>query len=118
MTGKARLGTRVTAFFAVAGGLAYAAALVVALLTGCSPTLEGAVTLRVARAPETPRDASVTIDEQYVGPLGLVAARGVRLPVGRHRVTIEKPGYFPYDELVTADRDDIALEVRLDRVPD
>ena len=35
-----------------------------------------------------PRDASVSIDEEYIGPLGIVAARGVRLPVGEHRITV------------------------------
>jgi hypothetical protein len=60
----------------------------------------------------------VVIDEQYVGTLGVVAARGVRLPIGEHRITVEKEGYFPYDELVTADRDDIELKVELQAIPD
>ena len=69
-------------------------------------------------AKPTPRDASVIIDEQYIGPLGYVAAHGVRLPVGEHRISVEKNGYFPFDELVRADRDDISLRVKLEPVPD
>jgi hypothetical protein len=42
----------------------------------------------------------------------------VRLPIGRHRITVEKEGYFPFDRLVTADRDDILLDVKLEPVPD
>jgi hypothetical protein len=77
-----------------------------------------AVRLSVERVDPTPRDASVYIDEQFVGFLGVVAARGVRLPEGKHRVTVEKAGYFPWDELVVSDRTPITLKVELRRVPD
>jgi len=86
----------------------------------CGPSLTGsaAVTLKMQRSKETPRNASVSIDEQYLGPLNVVASHGVRLPVGTHSITVEKEGYFPFDRLVTADRDDILLDVVLERVPD
>jgi hypothetical protein len=78
-----------------------------------------AVTLKLARSAQTPKNASVSIDETYIGPLGFVGASGgVRLPVGTHRITVEKDGYFPFDRLVTADRDDIRLEVKLEPIPD
>ena len=88
--------------------------------SACGPSLTGkaAVTLKMQRSPETPKNASVSIDEQYIGPLSIVAAHGVRLPVGTHRITVEKDGYFPYDQLVTADREDIRLVVKLVPVPD
>lgn len=65
-------------------------------------------------------DAVVTIDDQVLGPAKAVEKRGVALPPGRHRVTIEKPGYFPHDELVQVKEGDppIRLDVRMDRVPD
>lgn len=116
--GRPKTGTVVTAWLAVGGTLAFVAALALALVTGCGPSVTPAVTLRVVRSPTTPKDASVTIDEQYVGPLNVVAARGVRLPLGEHRISIEKSGYFPYDTLVTSDRDDITLKVELQPVPD
>jgi hypothetical protein len=49
-----------------------------------------------------PADAVVTIDEERVGPLAVVEARGVALPEGRHQVTVEAPGFFPWDRLVEA----------------
>ncbi|HVR18992.1 MAG TPA: PEGA domain-containing protein [Polyangiaceae bacterium] len=95
--------------------------LVLALVaSACGPSITGqaAVSLKVQRAPQTPKNASVSIDENYIGPLSIVAAHGVRLPVGTHRITVEKDGYFPFDRLVTADRDDILLTVTLDPIPD
>ncbi len=82
----------------------------------CTP--QRAVSLKVAVAPRTPSDASVTIDEQFVGLLGYVAARGVRLPAGEHRITVEREGYFPWDRIVVSDRQEIHLEVVLVRIPD
>jgi hypothetical protein len=102
---------------ALLGAIAYALAVLVAL-TGCGPSVTPAVTMRMQRTATSPKDASVVIDEQYVGTLAVVAARGVRLPIGEHRITVEKEGYFPYDELVTADRDDIELKVELQPIPD
>jgi hypothetical protein len=83
---------------------------------GCATTR--AYSLHVKRAPKTPGNASVIIDEQYVGPLSYVAARGVRLKHGQHRVTVEKDGYFPYDQLVEADRGTVEIEVELAPIPD
>ena len=77
-----------------------------------------AVPLTVERTTQTPRDASVYIDEQFVGLLGVVAARGVRLPEGEHRISVEKVGYFPWDRQVVSDRQPIHLKVELRRIPD
>lgn len=85
----------------------------------CGPNVgRSTVRMTVERGPETPRDASVFIDEEYVGPLAHVAARGVLLPLGEHRITVKKAGYFPWDELVVSDRKPIQLEVKLQRIPD
>ena len=89
------------------------------LLAGCQPNVgRAAVSLRMTRAKATPRDAGVWIDEEFIGPLNYVAAYGVRLPVGEHRITVQKAGYFPWDRLVTADREPIALNVVLEPIPD
>ena len=77
-----------------------------------------AVTLQLQGGPKTPYDAMVIIDEEYIGPLAYVAARGVRLPVGEHRITVQKEGFFPWDELVVADRRPIVLQVELVPIPD
>jgi len=103
--------------------MSLAARLLVALTlaaTACGGPQHGsaAVTLKMKRSPETPKNASVSIDENYIGPLSIVASHGVRLPVGTHRITVEKDGYFPFDALVKADRDDIRLDVKLEPIPD
>ncbi len=79
---------------------------------------QAAVTMRLRAPRRTPRDASVIIDEEYIGPLWYVAARGVRLPVGEHRISVEKEGYFPWDRLVVSDRRPLELDVSLERIPD
>jgi hypothetical protein len=87
--------------------------------TGCMMELRPAVSLKVVPAAKTPSDAVVTIDEQYIGPLAFVAAHGVRLPEGKHRISIERPGYFPYDADVIAEgTDPIRLDVALVPIPD
>ncbi len=116
--GRASFVTQATRVLGLAGALGFAIAIAVALLSGCAGDLKAAVSLKVVRSPETPRDASVVIDEQYIGPLGVVAAHGVRLPVGEHRISVEKNGFFPFDQLVEADRQDILLRVKLEPVPD
>lgn len=88
------------------------------LLFACGPTLRPAVDLKLRSTAHTPADASVVIDEEYIGPLGYVAAHGVRLPQGEHRVSVTKSGYFPWDQLVVSDREPIFLDVELTPIPD
>jgi hypothetical protein len=86
---------------------------------GCATqSVRAAVSFRMDGAKGTPSDASVYIDEQYIGPLYYVAARGVRMPVGEHRITVTREGYFDWDAVVVADRDPISLNVELVPVPD
>jgi hypothetical protein len=102
-------------FSALTGLRPWLVALPLLLAAGC---LRAAVTLKLTPDNQTPADAKVTIDEQFIGLLGFVGARGVRLPEGEHRVSIEREGYFPYDEIVVSDREPIHLEVHLQRLPD
>jgi hypothetical protein len=82
---------------------------------GCAPNPKTTVSLRMhGNVP----DASVTIDDQYVGALAYVTSRGVALPPGKHRITVERLGYFPWDKLVEADDDPIRLDVRMVKIPD
>ena len=88
------------------------------LASGCAATPPPRTTsLQMAGAP---RDASVTVDDQYLGALVYVAAHGVALPPGKHRVTVEKAGYFPWDKLVEAHDGDppFKLDVALTKIPD
>jgi len=63
-------------------------------------------------------DAQVTIDDIPIGALGYVAAHGVALPPGKHRVTVERVGYFPWDAVLTAEDEPIHLQVKLVPIPD
>ena len=87
-------------------------------LPGCVHTPRAVVPVSLQRARTTPRDASVSVDEEYVGPLYLVAAQGLRLPVGVHRVTVTREGYFPWDRIVEADRSAVVVPVELVPIPE
>lgn len=107
-----------TPWLSLLGVIGFVIAILLGACPGCGPQPIAAVSLSVAYAKKTPADASVSIDEQYVGPLGYVAAHGVRLPEGQHRISVTKTGFFPWDRLVTADRDPIKLDVTLEPIPD
>jgi hypothetical protein len=115
--GRVRTVTWLTPSLAILAALSLLSVIALSALTGCD-NVRPAVTLTLVKAKEAPRDASVSIDEEYIGPLGIVAARGVRLPLGEHRITVEKDGYFPWDRLVVADREPIQLDVVLVPIPD
>ena len=83
-------------------------------LAGCEPVEPKTVSLRMKGAVA---DASVTIDDQYVGALALVQRRGVALPVGKHRISVERPGYFPWDRIVEVHDGDPAVHLDAVLVP-
>lgn len=68
----------------------------------------------------TPSDAAVLIDEQPIGSLAVVSKRGVSLPPGQHRLTVQADGYFPADLLIEVDRSGGVLQrsVKLTALPD
>jgi hypothetical protein len=105
----------------VSAGIVARAAFVAALAFGvvaCRPPQEPkTVSLRVVGSPA---NASVTIDDVFVGTLDVVVARGVALPVGAHRMSVEAPGYIPWDRVVEAREGagPIRLDVRLVPTPD
>jgi hypothetical protein len=78
------------------------------------------ISLRIHPAPASPRDASVVIDDQTMGPLDFVAAHGVALPPGVHHMTVRASGYFPWDRELTASPGSppVVVEVALSPVPD
>jgi hypothetical protein len=81
------------------------------------PSAAKTVSMRMAGGPA---NASVTIDDIFVGTLDVVAARGVGLPPGRHRISVEAPGHLPWDKLVEAKEGQgpLRLDVKLVPIPD
>jgi hypothetical protein len=93
-------------------------AAIVAAAAACGPPKEPkTVSMRMVGSPP---NASVTIDDIFVGRLDTVSARGVALPVGSLRISVEAPGYLPWDKIVEAKEGQgpIRLEVRLVEIPD
>jgi len=86
-------------------------------LTACVPEQPPTTSLRVAGGPG---DASVTVDDRYLGIFAYVASHGVAMPPGKHRITVEKTGFFPWDHLVEVREGDppVQLDVKLVKVPD
>lgn len=85
-------------------------------LAACSPPPpRSTVSLRLRGSPA---DARVTVDDQPVATLALAQKRGIALPPGRHRITVEREGYFPWDRAVDAADAPIVLDVELTRVPE
>lgn len=119
VTKAERVTERVTPWLSLFGAIGFLIAMVLAACPGCGPPPIAAFSLKVDYAKKTPHDASVVIDEQYVGPLGYVAAHGVRLRLGEHRVSVTKAGYFPYDRLIVKnDSEPLKLDVVLEPIPD
>jgi len=91
-------------------------------------TLACALACTPATAPRAPtvslrlegglRQATVTIDDAFIGPFDVVAAHGVALPVGRHRVVVEAPGYVRWEKSVEARDQPVQLDVQLVPAPD
>jgi hypothetical protein len=94
-----------------------AATVIAAFLASCAFTQHPAETVSLRMQGNVP-DAQVTIDDMPIGALAYVAAHGVALPPGRHRITVEKAGYFPWDAVVEADDTPIHLQVKLVPIPD
>src|SRR5260221_1800269 len=89
-----RLTERLTPWLSLLGVIGFLCALVLAACPGCASGPQAAFSLKMDYEKATPADASVVIDEQYVGPLGYVAAHGVRLRLVEHRGSVTQPGYF------------------------
>jgi hypothetical protein len=66
----------------------------------------------------SPPGATVIVDDQPIASLGEISRRGMALLPGRHRITVEHPGYFPWDKAIEARGELIALEVKLQKIPE
>ena len=86
-------------------------AFVALLLSGCA-TKKSLMQLKGGES-----DALVTVNDHYIGKLGRLQ-HGIRLEPGEYRVTVEKLGYFPFDQLVEVGEQPAQVEVELVPIPD
>jgi uncharacterized membrane protein len=70
----------------------------------------------------TPQDARVTVDDVARGTLATVAATGVFVAPGMHRISVEADGHFPYDVVVNVTArtkpNQVAIPVKLQQLPE
>lgn len=86
-----------------------------ALVAGCGAAMKPASLKVSGNVP----DATVTVDDQYIGSLKFVSGSRLALPPGKHRITVERAGYFPWDRVVeSAGEEPIVLDVQMVPVPD
>jgi hypothetical protein len=87
---------------------------------GCQPASTPSRPTVSLRLRGGPASGTVVIDDEMVGTLDFVEARGVALPVGVHRVTIQARGYFPWDREIDAKLGSgpIRVDVAMIEVPD
>lgn len=65
-------------------------------------------------------DATVYIDDLYLGDFAFVQARGVAMPPGKHRISVVRTGYFPWDKDLEVREGDplVALDVQMVPIPE
>jgi hypothetical protein len=85
--------------------------------SACGATQKPKQPVAQLRTLVEPATARVEVDEQFVGAARVLAQRPARLSVGRHRVTIEAPGYFPHDLELDLAVGVTKVEVKLRAIP-
>jgi hypothetical protein len=93
------------------------------LLAACSPVVVESprgpdVSLVIKVDGSVPERSRVTIDDQVLGPLDWVAAHGVRVRAGSHRMTVTAPGYLPFDRAFEATGKRVVVDVSLRQSPE
>ena len=83
-------------------------------LAACGPSKPPATVKVHGNVP----DATVTVDDMLLGSLRYVSKNKIGLPPGRHRITVERVGYFPWDRLVEVGEEPIDLDVQMVPIPD
>ena len=93
---------------------------VLLFLCACGAPGNGAKATTSLRLTGSPADARVVVDDQIVGTLDMVQARGVAMPPGNHRVSVVREGFFPFDTIVEAKEGEkvLHLEAKLVPIPD
>jgi hypothetical protein len=89
------------------------------MLFGCGPAPEAAkLTLGGLAIRCDPPDAVLFVDDKYMGTVGSLKGRAVKLPEGVHRIEVRKEGYFShFAEVKVAKGVRQQLEVALRKEP-
>jgi hypothetical protein len=69
------------------------------------------------RALVEPPTAIIQVDEKFVGSARVLDKRPAPLAPGKHRVTVEAPGYFPHDVEVELVPGVTTLQLKLRALP-
>jgi hypothetical protein len=69
------------------------------------------------RVVAVPAEAVVQVDERFVGGARTLARKPAQVKPGKHRVTIEAPGYFPHDFELDLPVGVTSVEIKLRPVP-
>jgi hypothetical protein len=64
-----------------------------------------------------PPTAIIQVDEKFVGAARVLDTRPAPLTPGKHRVTVEAPGYFPHDVELELAPGVTTLQLKLRAVP-
>ena len=93
---------------------------VLLVAAACGAPGNGAKATTSLRMTGSPADARVVVDDQIVGTLDMVRVRGVAMPPGNHRVSVEREGFFPFDTIVEAKEGEkvVNVEAKLVPIPD
>ena len=67
------------------------------LLSACGGAQRPRQAVAELRTIVEPPTARVQVDERFVGAARVLEKRPARLTPGKHRVTVEAPGFFPHD---------------------
>ena len=83
----------------------------------CATTPRASPKTALLRTVVEPPSAIVQVDEQFAGAARVLDTRpSAQLP-GKHRVTVEAPGYFPHDLDVELAVGVTTVQVKLRKVP-
>ncbi|MDB4974430.1 MAG: hypothetical protein JWN48_2771 [Myxococcaceae bacterium] len=113
---RSRVEPRASRITGLALGLALA--LLLALLgVGCAARQTPNTKTAALKTVVEPPTALVQVDEHFVGAARVLATRPAPLEPGKHRVTVEAPGYFPHDLEVDLVPGVTTLELKLRATP-
>jgi len=87
------------------------------LAPACAGTQRANENTASLRTIVVPANAVVQVDEQFAGSARALDKRPLAVRPGKHRVTVEAPGFFPHDLEVDLAPGVTTVEVKLRKTP-